>query len=38
MILIKKDVINNLKDWQDDSFYILTDFDRTLTAGNCDST
>ena len=38
MILIKNDLLKKIKDWEDDSFYILTDFDRTLTAGYCDST
>lgn len=37
MISIKQNVLERIKDWTDSSIYILTDFDRTITVGNSDS-
>lgn len=32
MILYNKEIINKLNNWPDDSIYVLSDFDRTLTS------
>ena len=37
MISIKKETLERIKQWSDSSIYILTDFDRTITVGNSDS-
>ena len=37
MIIIKNGILERIKDWEDDSIYVLTDFDRTITLGNSDS-
>lgn len=37
MIFIKEDALNRIKDWTDDSIYVLTDFDRTITVGSSSS-
>lgn len=37
MIIIKDGTIERIKDWNDDSIHILTDFDRTITMGSSDS-
>jgi hypothetical protein len=37
MIYIKDNVVDRIKDWNNDSIYILTDFDRTITIGNSES-
>ena len=37
MIIIKNGTLERIKDWKDDSIYVLTDFDRTITMGNSDS-
>ena len=34
MISIKEETLNKIKNWSDDSIYVLTDFDRTITVGN----
>ena len=34
MILLKENTLERIKDWTDESIYILTDFDRTITVGN----
>lgn len=34
MIEIKKGTLERIKDWQDDTIYVLADFDRTITVGN----
>ena len=34
MISINKGTLERIKDWSDDSIYILTDFDRTITVVN----
>lgn len=33
MIIIKQGIEEKYKNWKDDSIYILTDFDRTITSG-----
>lgn len=33
-MIICKDNINKLSEWNDNSIFVLTDFDRTLTSGN----
>lgn len=38
MIILNKDVENKVKKWNLSNIYILTDFDRTITDGSCDST
>lgn len=35
MIYIKENVQNKINSWNDSSIYVVTDFDRTLTKGNC---
>ena len=30
-------VLERIKEWTDDTLYVLTDFDRTITVGNSDS-
>ena len=37
MIYIKNGVLERIGGWNDDSIYVLTDFDRTITVGNSDS-
>lgn len=37
MINYDKKVLERIKDWNKDNVYILTDFDRTLTAGDSES-
>jgi len=37
MIIIKNGTLERINDWQDNSIYVLTDFDRTITVGNSDS-
>lgn len=37
MIIIKNGTLDKIKDWKDDSIYVLTDFDRTITVGNSES-
>lgn len=37
MINIKNNVIDKIKDWNKDNIHIVTDFDRTITVGNSDS-
>lgn len=37
MIYIKEDAIKRIESWTDESIYVLTDFDRTITVGNSDS-
>ena len=37
MIFIKDNTLNRIKDWTDDSIYVLTDFDRTITVGSSSS-
>lgn len=37
MIIIKNGTLERIKDWETDSIYILTDFDRTITSGNSES-
>lgn len=37
MITYKKDTLKKFKNWSDESIHILTDFDRTITTGNSDS-
>lgn len=34
MIIINENVLERIKDWTDDSIYILADFDRTITVGD----
>lgn len=34
MILVKEKTLERIKEWNDESIYILTDFDRTITVGN----
>jgi len=38
MITFNKEKIDKANKWQDESIYILTDFDRTITMGNSEST
>lgn len=37
MIIVKENTLERIKEWSDDSIYVLTDFDRTITAGNSDT-
>jgi len=37
MITIKEGTLERIKDWTDETIYILTDFDRTITIGNSES-
>ena len=37
MIFIKEGSKEKIKNWNDDSIHIITDFDRTLTTGNSES-
>ena len=37
MIYIKEDTLKRIDGWTDESIYVLTDFDRTITVGNSDS-
>lgn len=37
MIIVKENTLERIKEWSDDSVYVLTDFDRTITVGNSDS-
>jgi len=37
MLLIKDGTKERIKDWKDDSIHVLTDFDRTITAGASES-
>lgn len=37
MIFIHEGINERTKNWKDDSIYVLTDFDRTITSGNSDS-
>lgn len=37
MIIVKENTLERIKEWTDDSIYVLTDFDRTITVGNSDS-
>ena len=37
MIIVKENTLERIKEWSDDSIYVLTDFDRTITVGNSDS-
>ena len=37
MIYIKNSVFSNIINWQDNSIHVLTDFDRTITVGNSES-
>ena len=37
MIICKNKDIDRVSDWKDDTIHILTDFDRTITVGNSDS-
>lgn len=37
MIKCQNDIINRINEWNDNSIHILTDFDRTITVGNSDS-
>ena len=37
MILLKDEVLERINNWTDDSIHVLTDFDRTITVGNSDS-
>ena len=37
MIFFKNDALNKINNWNDDSIHVLTDFDRTITVGNSDS-
>lgn len=37
MITIKPETLERIKEWTDSSLHILTDFDRTITVGNSDS-
>lgn len=37
MITIKEGTLERVKTWCDESIHILTDFDRTITVGNSDS-
>lgn len=37
MINYDKKVLDKIKDWNKDNVYVLTDFDRTLTAGDSES-
>lgn len=37
MIIYKNDVLNKIKNWNDESIHILADFDKTITSGNSDA-
>lgn len=37
MITVKKETLERIKDWKDNSLYVLTDFDRTITVGNSET-
>ena len=37
MIIIKNNTLDRVKNWEDNTIHVLTDFDRTLTKGNSDS-
>ena len=37
MIIIKNGTLDRINDWKDNSVYVLTDFDRTITVGNSES-
>lgn len=37
MITVKKNILERIKDWEDSTIHILTDFDRTITKGDSDS-
>jgi len=37
MIIIKNGTLERINDWEDNSIYVLTDFDRTITVGNSES-
>lgn len=37
MIIIKEGTLERISDWKDNSIYVLTDFDRTITVGNSES-
>lgn len=37
MITIKNGILDKIKNWTDDSIHVLTDFDRTITVGNSES-
>lgn len=37
MIVIKDGIIEKIMKWTDETIYIVTDFDRTITAGNSSS-
>lgn len=37
MIIIKDEIFEKTNKWNDDSVYIITDFDKTLTSGSSDS-
>ena len=34
MIEIKKGVLERIKNWDDETIYVLADFDRTITVGD----
>ena len=36
-MFLKQGTIERINDWADDSIYVLTDFDRTITVGNSES-
>ncbi len=38
MIYFQQSVLKKIEKWDYNSIYVLADFDRTLTAGHCDST
>ena len=38
MITFDKEKIDKVNNWTDESIYILSDFDRTITMGNSEST
>ena len=38
LIILNKSVENKVKNWNLNNIYVLTDFDRTITDGGCDST
>lgn len=37
MILVKKETLEKINNWTDDTIHVLTDFDRTITVGNSES-
>lgn len=37
MIIVKNGTLERINNWNDNSIYVLTDFDRTITVGNSES-